>query len=97
MTKEEILHLGKLSRVALSSEEVERLPKQIEAILDYVSTVKDIVGTEAVSPKVTPVHNVLREDVVTEVPGSYTESLLNSAPRRDGDFLVVNKILAQDE
>jgi len=97
MTTEEVLQLSELSRIALTPEEIERLPAEIAAILDYVSAVKDIVGTEAVSPAVGARYNVLRADEATNEPGQYTHVLLAEAPRRSGDYLVVNKILQQDE
>jgi len=97
MTKDEVIHLSELARIALSEEEIGRLPKEITAILEYVSTVKEIVGTDTVVPQPGPRHNVMRPDEVIHEPGSFTETLLAAAPRRQGDYLVVNKILQQDE
>lgn len=97
MTKDEVVNLSELARIALSDEEIERLPKEITAILEYVSTVKEIVGTDKVVPQPGPRYNIMRPDKVIHEPGSFTETLLDSAPRRQGDYLVVNKILQQDE
>jgi aspartyl-tRNA(Asn)/glutamyl-tRNA(Gln) amidotransferase subunit C len=97
MTKEEIQHLGSLSRLALSDAEAEAFTTQIDAILEYVSKVTEIAGSGALEKVVGPRHNIMRADVVTTVPGSYTETLLNAAPARDGNFVVVKKILDQSE
>ena len=97
MTKEEILHLGNLSRLALSPAEVDTFSTEIDAILADVGTVKDIVADEATAPMVGPRHNVLRTDRVTNEPGQYTETLLAAMPKREGQFMSVKKILNQDE
>lgn len=93
MQKEEILHLGTLSRIALSESEVEKLAVEIESILDYVGTVSEIVADTVDQKVVGARFNVFREDEVTCEPGEYTETLLNEAPERDGRFLKVKKIL----
>lgn len=97
MTKDDIAHLGALARLALSPEEMERLPKEIDAIISYVSAVQSIVGTETIEPHVGARYNILRPDEVVEEAGAYTDILLKAAPRREGDYLVINKILQQDE
>jgi aspartyl-tRNA(Asn)/glutamyl-tRNA(Gln) amidotransferase subunit C len=97
MTKDEILHLGTLSRIALSPTEVETLSTQIDAILQYVSTVKDIVSDKAPEPNVGARYNVLRPDEITNKPGKYTERLLEALPQREGQYMLVKKILNQDE
>lgn len=97
MDKKQIQHLGTLSRIKLSDEEVERLPGEITSILDYVSTIDEVVKDGALKKEVGAVYNVFREDVVTNEPNAYTEDLLNEAPEREGRFLKVKKILNQDE
>ncbi len=96
MTKEEILHLGMLSRLALKDEEVESLKTEIDDILAYVSTVTSIAG-DSPGKAVGARYNVLRDDVVTNDPNAYTEALLQAAPQRKGNFIAVKKILEQGE
>lgn len=96
MTKEEIQHLGTLSRIKLSDEEVTKLEGEITSILEYVGTINEIVKDGALEKKVGPVHNVFREDEVTNEPGSYTEALLKEMPETDGQYLKVKKILNPD-
>lgn len=96
MTKEDILHLGHLARVALSDDEADVLKNEITTILSYVKKVQDIA--EAVPPKETgPVHNVFREDIPTDAPGQHTEAILAQAPKRHKNYVAVKKILSTDE
>jgi len=98
MTKDEILHLGTLSRIALLPAEVDKFSTEIDAILEYVSTVKNIVADDSsTEPIVGARYNVLRADEVTNEPGEYTEKLLRAMPKRDGQYMLVKKILNQDE
>lgn len=97
MTKDEILHLGELARIKLGDEEVEKLQGEITNILEYVSAVDEAVTDAALQKKVGVVHNVFREDEVTNEPGSFTDDLLASMPETKGRFLKVKKILNPDE
>lgn len=96
MTKEEILHLSTLARVALTEEEAMKLRESITAILSYVSEIQSISG-DAGEASLPPLRNVFREDEVTNEPGSYTEDILAQAPRRHGQYFEVKKILSNDE
>ena len=97
MTKEEVIHLAKLSKLELSPTEIESFTEEISAILDYVSTVQDIAGEDSsVEPQVGVVHNVFRKDVVTNEADEYTKDLLAEMPATEGRFMVVKKILNTD-
>jgi aspartyl-tRNA(Asn)/glutamyl-tRNA(Gln) amidotransferase subunit C len=97
MTKEEILHLGRLSRIALTSEEVDTFQTSIDSILEYVSVVTEMAASAEGEKKVGARYNVLRPDVVTEPAGAHADTLLEAMPKRDGRFLSVKKILNQTE
>lgn len=98
MTKDEIAHLARLSRVALTPAELDNFHTQISSILEYVSAVNAIAAEEVGGkPSVGVVNNVFRKDEVTVEPESYTETLLAAMPARDGRFMKVKKILSQDE
>lgn len=96
MTKEEILHLGTLARIRLTDTEVETLQDEIERILGYVSSVNEIVAEQGITKKVGAVHNVMREDAITNPPHTYDDALLAEMPARDGRYLKVKKILNPD-
>lgn len=98
MTKDEIKVLGALSRIALSEAEIETFNQEIDAILEYVSVVKNIaMGEENTMQSVGARFNVLRADVVTNMPGMYTDALLAAMPKTNGQYLSVKKILKQAE
>ena len=91
ITNEDIKNLAGLARLELSLEEAESLAPEVESILKYVSQVQNIAGDlDRVVPKL---RNVMREDVVTNKPGEYTEQVLENAPDTEGDYLKVKKIL----
>lgn len=96
MTKEEILHLGTLARIRLSEAEAEKFPQEIDSILSYVGQVNDIVSDGALRKEVGPVHNVFREDEITNEPGSYTKDIVAAFPEREDNYLQVKKILNPD-
>lgn len=96
MTTEEIRTLGNLSRIALTEKEVETFNQEIDSIIEYVSAVKNIVGSKAETKLLGARYNVFRTDVVTNTPGQYTEVMLAGMPATSGQFLAVKKILKQD-
>jgi aspartyl-tRNA(Asn)/glutamyl-tRNA(Gln) amidotransferase subunit C len=93
MKKEDIEHLAKLSRIAVTDSEAESLAESISNILGYVSEINERTGDIQRVPDVGAVYNVLREDGEPHEAGIYTEALLSTAPIRDGQYIVVKKIL----
>ncbi len=97
MTKEETLHLAKLARIELSDAEIDKFTTEMSAILEYVSTVTDIVGDDTLTaPQVGAKYNVFRKDEVTNEADEYTADLLAEMPQTQGRFMVVQKILNPD-
>ena len=94
ITKEEVTHLGRLARIALTETETEAFSSEIESILEYVSTVSSIAGDNTPVGVVMGARvNILRPDVVTTTPGEHTETLLTAMPHRQGNYMAVKKIL----
>lgn len=92
ITKEEIEKLADLARISLSDSEKESLRKDIDGILEYVGEIKKAENSES-EPWEPAVQNVMREDLPTTKSGEYTEVLVNSAPKHQGDYVKVKKIL----
>lgn len=91
ITKEEVKNLADLARLGIEEKELEKMTQDIDSILGYVGVVQKYSGdTEREIPNL---RNVMREDVVTNKSDEYKEDLLNNAPKREGDYLVVKKIL----
>ena len=81
-------YVGILAKLELSEEEKEQAKKDRETMLDYIDQLNelDTTGVEPMS-HVFPVHNVFREDVVTN--GDDSENMLKNAPaKKDGAFMV---------
>lgn len=95
MDKKSIEHLALLARIELSDQEKESLAGEISEILEYVSAISDITAEE--KPKeVSGLYNIMRDDEPNHEPGAYTEAILNAAPKREGRFMKVKKILNND-
>lgn len=93
ISNETIEKLLKLSRIEVSAEEKEKLRKDVENILGYVSEIEKAVVTIDTTPKAGELRNVMREDGEPHESGIYTEKLLREAPQKDGGYVVVKKIM----
>jgi len=94
ITLDEVEHVARLARLALTSEEKERMRSQLDAILAYIDKLHelDTSGVEPTSHAI-PMANVMREDEVRPCfPG---EEMLANAPERDGDFFRVPRIIEE--
>ena len=88
ISDETIEYVGILANLELSEEEREQAKKDMGSMLDYIDKLGelDTTGVEPMS-HVFPVHNVFREDVVTN--GDMREDILKNAPgEKDGMFIV---------
>lgn len=98
----DIEKLAALSRISLTEAEKAQMRSEIEAILGYVAQIQKVSGTpktaeERSREKKDEVRNVLREDAAParmHTPGAYSEALLANAPKREGRFVKVKKILS---
>ena len=93
MKREDIEHLARLSRIAVTESEADALAADITSILSYVSEIEEITGSKEIEKKVGPLYNVMRDDADPHEAGKYTEDLLNLAPERQGQYVKVKKIL----
>ncbi|MDY3127281.1 MAG: Asp-tRNA(Asn)/Glu-tRNA(Gln) amidotransferase subunit GatC [Corynebacterium sp.] len=92
ISREEVSHLAKLSRLALNEEELEQFAGQIDKIVDAVSAVGK-VDAEGVEPMSHPhaINTTMREDVIVRTLNA--EQALDQAPAREDDRFVVPQIL----
>ena len=88
----DIEHLSGLARISVSDNEKEALRHDLEEILGYVSQIKNATGKLG-TPMAGDLRNVLRDDSNPHSAGLHTEDLLSAAPAREGDRLLVKKIL----
>jgi aspartyl-tRNA(Asn)/glutamyl-tRNA(Gln) amidotransferase subunit C len=88
LTREDVLHVARLARLALTEDEVERFREQLSAILEAVGTVGELdLATVAPTSHPLDVVNVWAEDEPR--PSLTVEEALANAPERDGDFFLV--------
>jgi aspartyl-tRNA(Asn)/glutamyl-tRNA(Gln) amidotransferase subunit C len=92
LTRGEVLRVAALARLKLTDAEVDDLTSKLGTILEYVASLEE-VDTEDVEPLVHAVElsNVFRHDVVG--PSLPREAALSNAPKADGRFFLVPRIL----
>ena len=88
----DIKKLAYTARIQMSDEEAEGLSKDLEATLKYIDQVNaaPLPDEELVLPDN---RNAVRDDVVTNQPGSQTDVVLAEAPFKQDGFVKVKKIL----
>jgi aspartyl-tRNA(Asn)/glutamyl-tRNA(Gln) amidotransferase subunit C len=84
--------VAQLARLRLKPEEREKLSKDLEAILAYVDQLREL-NTEGVEPTshAMALENVFRKDAVK--PGEVRDRVLEFAPKREGNFFKVPKVI----
>lgn len=95
ITREEVAHLARLSRLALTGEELERFAGQLDVIISAVARVQEVAA--AGIPPTThaaQLSNVSREDVL--VPCLGADAVLAQAPAAELERFKVPRILTED-
>ncbi len=92
----DIEKLAQLARIKLEEDEKKSLTKEIDSILTYVDQIKKATVDMDYTPVAGAVHNVMREDIAISTSEEDQGRLLKEAPQREGDFIAVKKIIAQD-
>lgn len=92
LTREEVLHIAHLARVALSDEDVAKFQEQLSDILTHFETLKAL-DTEAVEPTShpLPLESVMRSDEVR--PSLSREEVLANAPLAEDGLFRVRAVL----
>lgn len=96
ITVAEVEKLAQLARIKVDDSEKQSLTKEIDSILAYVDQIKKATVDVDYTPVPGAVHNVFRPDEVRTISTEDRERLLNEAPDREGEFIAVKKIIAQD-
>jgi len=92
LTREEVLHIAHLARVALSDEDVAKFQEQLSEILEHFETLKalDTEGVEPTSHPL-PLESVMRSDEVR--PSLPREDVLANAPLAEDGLFRVRAVL----
>ncbi|MFA6515404.1 MAG: Asp-tRNA(Asn)/Glu-tRNA(Gln) amidotransferase subunit GatC [Candidatus Paceibacterota bacterium] len=98
MRLEDIKKLADLARIDMSEDEMKEIAKDFDPILAYVGQVQEALKiSENISKDKIPddyfLHNIMREDVVTNKRGEYTDKIINEMPDTQNGYLKVKQIL----
>ena len=92
MNIQDVQHLAVLARLDIPAEEQEALLNDLTAMVAYIDQVSQVSvnGREQI---LGTTYNAMREDVVTNTPGSNTEAIMAEVPEKQDGFVKVAKIL----
>ena len=96
ITNAELDKLAQLSRIALSEADKAALKPEFDSILGYIDQLKKVEVSLDTEGRVGAVRNIMRPDRAYDTTLEDRERLLNEVPHREGDFVAVKKIIAQD-
>src|SRR3954452_10915033 len=88
ISRDDVAHVARLARLALTDDELERFTEQLGAVLDHAADVEplDVAAVPPTSHPL-PLANVFRDDV--ELPSLDRDEVLAQAPAaEDGRFRV---------
>ncbi|GAC1609797.1 MAG: Asp-tRNA(Asn)/Glu-tRNA(Gln) amidotransferase subunit GatC [Mycobacteriales bacterium] len=96
ITRGEVAHLARLSRLALEDAELDQLVSQLDVILGAVAKIGEVSDAEGVTPMThaVPIENVMRPDVV--VPSLPRDDVLAGAPAAEDGRFRVPRILDEE-
>jgi aspartyl-tRNA(Asn)/glutamyl-tRNA(Gln) amidotransferase subunit C len=92
VSNDQVRHIAKLARIAMSDDEIERLAPELNNILGWVEQLGE-VDTNGVEPLTAVIDQKLRlrDDVVTE--GNIRDEILANAPDAQHGFFAVPKVI----
>ena len=92
VSNEQVRHIARLARIAMSDKELERLVPELNAIIGWVEQLGE-VNTDGVEPLTAVIDQKLRlrEDAVTE--GDRRNDVLANAPEAEHGFFAVPKVI----
>lgn len=92
VSPEQVRHIAKLARIAVSDDEVEALVPELNNILGWVEQLQevDVTGVEPMTA-VIPNRLRMREDEVTD--GGIRDAVLKNAPVAEHGFFAVPKVI----
>ena len=96
ISRDEVAHLARLARLAVTEQELDVFADQLGVILEAVAKVTE-VASENVPPTshAVPLTNVFREDVVR--PGLTQQQALAAAPAAEDGRFRVPRILGEEQ
>jgi aspartyl-tRNA(Asn)/glutamyl-tRNA(Gln) amidotransferase subunit C len=92
VSNDQVRHIAKLARIAMSEAELERLGPELNAIIGWVEQLAE-VNTDGVEPLTAVIEQKLRlrDDAVTD--GDIRDQVLANAPEAQHGFFAVPKVI----
>ncbi len=91
----DVAHVAKLARIALDPGEIVRFGAQLGALLEHVDLLSELpVDDVAATAQIVPLSNVARDDAPR--PSLDREIVLAGAPRREGAYFRVPRIIGEE-
>lgn len=92
ITKDDVKHIARLSRLYVTDEEMETFSNQLSSIIEYVEQLNSL-NTSDIEPTshIIPLKNVMRSDIIE--PSLPAKNALKNAPNAVGAFYRVPKII----
>jgi len=91
MELDDIKKLAIMARVDMSDEELTSMANEFDPILAYVSQVQEVEQSDIKLSY--SLENIMREDIVTNPAGTYTDKIIEQMPDSQDGFLKVKQIL----
>jgi len=96
ISRDEVAHLARLARLAVTEEELDTFAGQLDVILGAVASVGEVaVGEIPPTSHAVPLTSVYRDDVVR--PGLTREQALAGAPAAEQGRFRVPRILGEEQ
>ena len=92
VTNEQVRHIARLARIAMSDEEIERLAPELNNILGWVEQLAE-VNTDGVEPLTAVIEQKLRLRVDAVTDGDCRDDVLANAPEPQHGFFGVPKVI----
>lgn len=96
LTRDEVAHLARLARLAVTDDELDLFAGQLDVILTAIARIGEVAAAD-IEPTshAVPLRNVLRPDEVR--PSLPREDVLAAAPSVEDDRFRVPQILGEEE
>ncbi len=92
ISKETVEYVAHLARIDLQPNELDKLSRQLQAIVDFIDRLKKLeVKDVATTSHILPINNVFKPDKpASSLP---SQQVLMNAPAKKANFFVVPKII----
>ena len=95
ISKEEVKHIARLSRLELTEQEIEKMQKDMSAVLDYFELLKKAPKpankTETSAQKLISIEEIRDDKVISSY--NIRDELISKSPLKKDDYIKVKTIL----